>query len=31
MAALFIRFSAFALAHMENLAKREGTLTLKWQ
>jgi hypothetical protein len=31
MAAVFITASHFGLRHMENVAKREGKLTLKWQ
>ncbi|HVY60944.1 MAG TPA: ABC transporter permease [Planctomycetota bacterium] len=31
MSAAFLATSHFALAHMETLAKRDGTLTLKWQ
>jgi ABC-2 type transport system permease protein len=31
MAVAFIGASRFALAHMETIAKRDGTLTLKWQ
>jgi hypothetical protein len=31
MAVAFITLSHFALAHMETIAKRDGTLTLKWQ